>query len=531
MSFRFHRSIPNLSIFHNTRSPHSERILHLLRSSLSNPYVPRAIAAARAEAEKSGTLTSQKISKRPLEFNLDISTSPPTPDQYTTMLDYLRSQSLSPSLSSPPTISRFLVKHSDSVGGVEELSKLASKKPESVRWPVVVHWDDGLVAIEKEDEVHHILELLRQLDRQLVLNLLWCDAGVPLQGLMGWAKPDTINAMQTSVTDLKALSVLRVSSSNPPSVMLTTAYRDSLRIALRGGGDHRSFGLPVPPRGPAQMSVQQLDKKALEHWETILHYMVDTNSSAQRPGVGALHLLVAGGWLEEGKGGGGHEITSTGFQFLLQSPRAQLWDILLQYLHMSDARRMDIAEVLSFLFMLSLMKLGQEYSCDNLSPTQNAMMTDLKDYGIIYLTHNSNKTFYPTRLATTLTSSLPPLPPSISSTGTDPSDRGFIILETNYRLYAYTDNPLQTSVLNLFVGLRSRFPNLVVGHITRESVKRALVKGISAEQIISYLETHAHPQMRRQYKIKFVSGNWNKIESKKQKDTFTPNSARKPTMT
>ncbi|KAJ1300071.1 hypothetical protein OPQ81_002553 [Rhizoctonia solani] len=343
-----------------------------------------------------------------------------------------------------------------------------------------------------------VFRLLRQLDRQLVLNLLWCDAGVPLHGLMGWARPEAITDMQTSVSDLKALSILRVSASNPPSVMLTTAYRDSLRTALRGGGDHRSFGLPVPPRGPSQMSIEQLDKKALEHWETILHYMVDTNSSAQRPGGGALHLLVAGGWLEEGKGGGGHEITSTGFQFLLQSPRAQLWDILLQYLHMSDARRMDIAEVLSFLFMLSLMKLGQEYSCDNLSPTQNAMMTDLKDYGIVYLTHNPNKSFYPTRLATTLTSSLPPLPPSISSTGTDPSDRGFIILETNYRLYAYTDNPLQTSVLNLFVALRSRFPNLVVGHITRDSVKRALAKGISAEQIISYLETHAHPQMRRQ---------------------------------
>ncbi|CUA72647.1 hypothetical protein RSOLAG22IIIB_04965 [Rhizoctonia solani] len=160
MSFRFHRSIPNLSIFHNARSPHSERILQLLRSSLSNPYIPRAVAAARAEAEKSGGSTTQKIPKRPLEFNLDISTSPPTPDQYTTLLDYLRSQSLSPSISTPPTISRFLVKHSESVGGVEELSQLASKKPESVRWPVVVHWDDGLVAIEKEEEVHNILEVI-----------------------------------------------------------------------------------------------------------------------------------------------------------------------------------------------------------------------------------------------------------------------------------------------------------------------------------------------------------------------------------
>ncbi|KAG8708383.1 RNA polymerase II transcription factor B 52 kDa subunit [Ceratobasidium sp. 395] len=341
-----------------------------------------------------------------------------------------------------------------------------------------------------------VFRLLRQLERQLVLNLLWCEAGVPLHGLMGWAKPEGVSAMQTAVSDLKALSILRVSSSNPPSVMLITAFRDSLRTALRGGGEHRSFGMPVPARGGTPMGIGQLDKKAVEHWETILHYMVDINSSNQRPGGGALHLLVAGGWLEDQ--GGGHKITSTGFQFLLQSPRAQLWDILLQYLHMSDARRMDIAEVLSFLFMLSLMKLGQEYSCDNLSLTQNAMMTDLKDYGIVYVPHNSNKSFYPTRLATTLTSSLPPLASSTNSTESDPAERGFIILETNYRLYAYTDNPLQTSVLNLFAALKSRFPNLVVGHITRESVKKALVRGISAEQIISYLETHAHPQMRKQ---------------------------------
>jgi hypothetical protein len=70
-------------------------------------------------------------------------------------------------------------------------------------------------------------------------------------------------------------------------------------------------------------------------------------------------------------------------------------------------------------------------------------------------------------------------------------------------------------VLALFTTLRSRFPNLVVGQITRESVKRALQSGISAEQvgaqvvqhlsslkpmlakIISYLSTHAHPQMRK----------------------------------
>ncbi len=45
------------------------------------------------------------------------------------------------------------------------------------------------------------------------------------------------------------------------------------------------------------------------------------------------------------------------------------------------------------------------------------------------------------------------------------------------------DNPLQIAILNLFVALKSRFPNLVVGALTRESVKRALDNGITADQV------------------------------------------------
>ena len=79
------------------------------------------------------------------------------------------------------------------------------------------------------------------------------------------------------------------------------------------------------------------------------------------------------------------------------------------------------------------------------------------------------------------------------------------------------DNPLQTAVLNLFVTFKTRFSNLIVGTITRESVKKALANGISSNQvrnpsashetngltfldsmqIISYIMTHSHPQMRK----------------------------------
>jgi hypothetical protein len=81
------------------------------------------------------------------------------------------------------------------------------------------------------------------------------------------------------------------------------------------------------------------------------------------------------------------------------------------------------------------------------------MLEDLRDYGLIWqrkvqcllrlmfqllipTAQASSRRFSPTCLATTLTSSLPPLPTATKTGGA--KDQGFIVLETNYRLYAYT---------------------------------------------------------------------------------------------
>lgn len=58
-----------------------------------------------------------------------------------------------------------------------------------------------------------------------------------------------------------------------------------------------------------------------------------------------------------------------------------------------------------------------------------------------------------------------------------------------------TANELEIAILNLFVDIRIRYPNLVVGKLDRQHVKAAMEKGISARQIIAYLSSHAHPQM------------------------------------
>lgn len=160
---------------------------------------------------------------------------------------------------------------------------------------------------------------------------------------------------------------------------------------------------------------------------------------------------------------------------------------------------MDSVDVLSFLFMLGSLELGRAYSTTTLTDSQREMLSHLVDFGLIYIPPSTNSHFFPTRLATTLTSDSSALrsvsagfdAALTSSTGS----KGFIVIETNYRLYAYTSSPLQIAVLALFTKLGARYPNMVSGRVTRGSIREAISHGITSDQIISYLSTHAHPQL------------------------------------
>ena len=73
--------------------------------------------------------------------------------------------------------------------------------------------------------------------------------------------------------------------------------------------------------------------------------------------------------------------------------------------------------------------------------------------------------------------------------------QGFIVVETNYRVYAYTASALQAAILRLFCRCECVLPNLFVGVLTRDSVAGALACGLAADQIVEYLRTHAHPHV------------------------------------
>lgn len=372
-----------------------------------------------------------------------------------------------------------------------------------------------------------IFRLLPKLAKTIVLSMLYREDPLPLEFVETIVNNQNQRLQGETIKKLKGLHVVK---ERHQMLTVNPTLRQNFKNALTGSDGNNSFGVPCETEDKHKVDIPFLDRHAQAKWEAILHYMVGTEMSDIPEEV---LLLLKHSGLMEGPDLQHMKITNAGFQFLLQDINAQIWTLLLQYLSMSDKLQMDHVDVLNFIFMLGSLELGRDYSSASLSDTQKHMLEDLRDYGIVYQRKSSSRRFYPTRLATTLTSDASAFrsasksmdvvissasagadgsnstssSSSASRPGTGDSDSsissfssistGFIIIETNFRLYAYTNSPLQIAVLNLFVHLRSRFANMVAGNITRESVRSAFMNGIKADQIIQYLTVHAHPQMAK----------------------------------
>ncbi|KAI9351737.1 transcription factor Tfb2-domain-containing protein [Zopfochytrium polystomum] len=339
-----------------------------------------------------------------------------------------------------------------------------------------------------------LLRLLPALAKHIVMRLLYAEGKVAMSDIQSWCYDDSTGRLKEDLTTLSKFHI--VGAENDSSglfVSINEIYRRNLHNALVGGGQNASFGQPADSKDKHPVDISHLDTYAAEAWEAVLHYLVGTPTDRRPKAV--MKLLEHSGLMariqETGPDGSPElRITNKGFQFLLQDVNVQVWAFLLQYLEMADELSMDPVDVLNFLFQLGSLELGQGYSVDALTETQRHMLDDLKHLGIVYQRKKKSSRFYPTRLATSLTSGT-----MVTAKASD--EAGFIIVETNFKVYAYTSSPLQIAVLSLFVSMRARFANMVIAQITRDSIREALSNGISAEQIIAYLQTHAHPEMKR----------------------------------
>ncbi|PSN55058.1 General transcription factor IIH subunit 4 [Blattella germanica] len=321
---------------------------------------------------------------------------------------------------------------------------------------------------------------LPEIAQHYVIRILFVEQPVPQAVVASWISQSYAKEhleVSTILSDLRVWQEAAI-PGGLPGWILNSVFKKNMKIALLGGGKPWSMSGQLESDSKPR-DVPYLDSYAIERWECVLHYMV---GSQQQEGISAdaVRILLHAGLMKRDEEDGSAVITREGFQFLLLDTGAQVWYFILQYLDTVETRGLDLVECLTFLFQLSFSTIGKDYSTEGMSEGLLVFLQHLREFGLVYQRKRKAGRFYPTRLALNIVSGQ-------NKSQIEMNKTGYIVVETNYRVYAYTDSNLQVALLG--------FPNLAVGILTRDSVRQALKSGITAEQIVGFLRLHAHSRM------------------------------------
>ena len=211
-------------------------------------------------------------------------------------------------------------------------------------------------------------------------------------------------------------------------------------------------------------------------------------------------------------------ITGAGFNFLLANRSKQVWCLIESKIKTS----FNLIQR-CFLAQLAYTKPYHAYSLifGDYQTDKEQVLLELQDLGVVHV-EKEQQVFYPTELIEGIlysdlisendldgdTEEVEEKMKSVEGqqnyTNKEAKKR-YLILETNYRLYAYTDSDLQVKTLEYFAKMLYKLPNMSVLTITRKTIQEACQRGITAEMIIEYIKTHSH-EVQKNSKVPGLGG-------------------------
>ncbi|KAL2344026.1 hypothetical protein Fmac_005311 [Flemingia macrophylla] len=333
-----------------------------------------------------------------------------------------------------------------------------------------------------------ILRSLPPLAKKYVVQMLHIDVPVAAKLLEEWVLPDGVSKHRVAIDRLVQLRVFleAVDRKNEKTYKVNPTFQRSLQKLLVQGGTLPRESMPsnITVRLP---TLENLEAYALQQWECFLLQLISPSQVEKPLNISSSLMKVFQRRILSHRDKEAPKLTESGFQFLLMDTNAQLWYIIREYISNSEERGVEAAELISFMLELSFHVIGEAYSINTLTDFQSNIINDLADLGLVKLQQGRKGSwFIPTKLATNLSMSL-----------SDSSSRkqGFVVVETNFRVYAYSTSKLHCEILRLFSKVEYQLPNLIVGAITKESLYNAFENGITADQIVSFLQQNAHPRV------------------------------------
>lgn len=305
------------------------------------------------------------------------------------------------------------------------------------------------------------------------------------------------------------VGVLRMLDAVSQQVLLKALFDDNVRKAARslsvdephlygmnkdgiliGGELIREYLTKPPSLWPLSTlekkkpTLQQLKEWTWWRWHTVLVYVTGEDMDPrEEPSKRVVQLLKKAKLM---KGEEILEITEFGLEFLLKSRHSQIWTLVSVFAE----RNVDI---FALLLTMSFCEEGKGYAVDQLTDKQRDALPVLGGLGLAYMRSKSSQHFYPTSLG---------IQAAFDTEEDHQKKEGplvSLVLQTNFQLLAYTDfskSALVVGILSLFCHLQCRLPNLIVGDVTRNSVRECVVeRGIRVEHIVGFLQAHARQKL------------------------------------
>ncbi|XP_062162506.1 general transcription and DNA repair factor IIH subunit TFB2 [Alnus glutinosa] len=333
-----------------------------------------------------------------------------------------------------------------------------------------------------------ILRSLPPLAKKYVIQMLYIDVPITAKSMEEWVLPDGSSKHRVAIDRLIQLRLFTeiADRRRETTYRINPTFQTNLQKLLTLG--------EVLPREPMPSditvrlpSLEDLQVYALEQWECFLLQLINSAQAERPSNISSSMMKIFQRGLLSQREKEAPRLTESGFQFLLMDTNAQLWYIIREYISNSEDRGVDPADLISFLLELSFHVTGKAYNSNTLTEVQRSLIKDLTDLGLVKLQQGRKESwFIPTKLATNL---------SVSLTDSSSRKQGFVVVETNFRLYAYSTSKLHCEILRLFSRIEYQLPNLIVGAITKESLYNAFENGIAAEQIITFLQQNSHPRV------------------------------------
>uniref|UniRef100_A0A0D9WB98 RNA polymerase II transcription factor B subunit 2 n=1 Tax=Leersia perrieri TaxID=77586 RepID=A0A0D9WB98_9ORYZ len=300
-----------------------------------------------------------------------------------------------------------------------------------------------------------VLRSLPPLAKKYALQMLYVSAPVAAAAMEEWVLDEYAAKHRVAIDRLLQLRVFVEVRDRRKEV--------SYKMNQKFQGNMQNGSLPrepIPSSVTARLpTLAELEGYALEQWECFLLQLINSSQVEKGTSFSSSMMRTFQRGLLSSRDGEAPRLTENGFQFLLMETNAQLWYIMREYISSSEERGVDPTDLISFLLELSFHTLGEAYSLNTLTDVQRNAIRDLAELGLVKL------------------------------------QQGFVVVETNFRMYAYSTSRLHCEILRLFSRVEYQLPNLIVGSITKESLYGAFENGITAEQIISFLQQNAHPRV------------------------------------